>query len=623
MKTLLTLLTLLLFIPVIFASCQKEDVETTLSDDGEEIIWANATFQSEVSKMLRKPIGTIRQSDLDTITELNLALSRISNISDIVHFKNLRTLYLGLTNISDISPLASLTNLTKLDLHGNKISDISPLASLTNLVVLDLSSTDISDISALAGLTNLTELELNYTKISDISPLVGLTNLTKLALNTDISDIKPLANLTNLTTIFFGQVERGVFTENHNISDWSPVDHVETVLGQPPRTEEIDGEKYFVYEEGTEYTVYSTESIWTSDSYPITVLLDSEAAYRLHDSVPDPDNSWGPSWRDSKFILQIKNQEGRLLSLDYKNFIWEDVVDHRRGINIQMHPQTDYFDVLLYSDANYYLFRFDFKDEKVSLLSKASMSSFVTKLLGLNLYGLDDPFSADTHKFYEYTLEKGVTEDMFVIPEGGELVFHEGGEWSLSSSSFKYAVEKDKVTLNLTDTYNISESRHRNSCYPLIIEDVEITTKSALQEGETLYSAENMKDFSNTPWVSGMADFTQEEIVLESKSLPFDWLIIGNGFYREDRPDLFFENNRAKEIQIIYEGYENSIAHTVILQDTESEQYFSLMYRDCKKITIKILSVYSGTKYDDTCINSIVAMQAGNSDTAKLLPGER
>jgi internalin A len=54
---------------------------------------------------------------------------------------------------------------------GNTISNITPLAVLTNLETLTIRTTDITDISSLSGLTNLVSLDLSGNEITDWSPV--------------------------------------------------------------------------------------------------------------------------------------------------------------------------------------------------------------------------------------------------------------------------------------------------------------------------------------------------------------------------------------------------------------------------------------------------------------------
>ena len=93
----------------------------------------------------------------------------------------LTELDLRINYINDISPLTELTYLNVLYLRANDISDISPLSGLTNLIQLGLEHNSIDDITALSGLVNLVELDLSWNDIRDISPLVdnrGIGNST-------------------------------------------------------------------------------------------------------------------------------------------------------------------------------------------------------------------------------------------------------------------------------------------------------------------------------------------------------------------------------------------------------------------------------------------------------------
>lgn len=185
------------------------------------ITFQSAQIEAVAREMLNIPSGGIRQGDVDSITELDLAGKGIDTISDLAYFENLEILYAYGNEISDISALSGLTNLTELYLGDNNISNISALSSLTNLTELGLYTNKISNISALSGLTNLTKLGLGANNISDISALSGLINLTGLSsYSNNISNISALSGLTNLTTLDL---------VDNNIEDFSPVSHVEEV----------------------------------------------------------------------------------------------------------------------------------------------------------------------------------------------------------------------------------------------------------------------------------------------------------------------------------------------------------------------------------------------------------
>lgn len=134
------------------------------------------------------------------------------------------------------------------------------------------------------------------------------------------------------------------------------------------------------------------------------------------------------------------------------------------------------------------------------------------------------------------------------------------------------------------------------------LSDFTIKTDSGLKEGSTVYSADNMKEFSNIPWVPSK-DIRDETIKISSER-PLGGLYFCNGFYRESRNDLYLKNSRVKEIEIIYpESY--GMRHKIILNDTAMPEFIPLLNIDCTEITIKVLSVYEGTAYNDTCINAI------------------
>jgi small GTP-binding protein len=140
--------------------------------------------------------------DLTNLTELDLSINQITDISFLKDLTNLTELDLSSNQITDYSFLKNLTSLTYLDLSSNKITDISFLKNLTTLTALGLSSNQITDYSFLKDLTSLTYLDLSSNKITDISFLKDLTNLTKLDLSrnqiTDYSFLKDLTSLTYL-----------------------------------------------------------------------------------------------------------------------------------------------------------------------------------------------------------------------------------------------------------------------------------------------------------------------------------------------------------------------------------------------------------------------------------------
>ncbi|MEN8908064.1 MAG: leucine-rich repeat domain-containing protein [Clostridiales bacterium] len=142
----------------------------------------------------------IYNTDVYTLTSLNLSKQDIADITGLEHFTGLTKLMLGNNSVNNITPLENLTNLRELNIGANHLSDITPLKNLTNLTSLNLVVNDITDITSLENLTNLTSLLLEYNDFTDITSLNKLTNVTYLKLNdNEISNIRPLENLTNVT----------------------------------------------------------------------------------------------------------------------------------------------------------------------------------------------------------------------------------------------------------------------------------------------------------------------------------------------------------------------------------------------------------------------------------------
>ena len=73
--------------------------------------------------------------------------------------------------------ISKLTHLTELDLGVTEVSDISALKGMTAMTSLDLEGTQVSDISVLQGMTAMTFLDIRGTQVSDLAPIATLTSL--------------------------------------------------------------------------------------------------------------------------------------------------------------------------------------------------------------------------------------------------------------------------------------------------------------------------------------------------------------------------------------------------------------------------------------------------------------
>ena len=120
----------------------------------------------------------IPQTDLETMTQLDVEDKGITDLTGLEHATGLTSLILSDNSIDDFSPLSSLINLsTRLHLANTTFSsaDFDVLLPLVNLVGLRLDGNEITTLTklatALSKMDNLEGLLLSVNQISDLSPL--------------------------------------------------------------------------------------------------------------------------------------------------------------------------------------------------------------------------------------------------------------------------------------------------------------------------------------------------------------------------------------------------------------------------------------------------------------------
>ena len=160
----------------------------------------DANLRAAIEEALDKTSGaTITAEEMATLTRLDSANRKISNLKGLESATNLGHLEVERNLISDISPLAGLVKLRVLNLTDNTISDLTPLVGLINLVRLHVGHNVVSDLSPLTGLINLIDLGISDNLIDDLSPLIGLTKLEGISMSENPpADLSPLSALTNL-----------------------------------------------------------------------------------------------------------------------------------------------------------------------------------------------------------------------------------------------------------------------------------------------------------------------------------------------------------------------------------------------------------------------------------------
>lgn len=120
------------------------------------------------------------------------------------------------------------------------------------------------------------------------------------------------------------------------------------------------------------------------------------------------------------------------------------------------------------------------------------------------------------------------------------------------------------------------------------------------------YNAANAYDGRfDTAWTEGVdGDGLGESLSLfASEEQLVSGIHIANGYWKSEK--LYYENNRISELQI---SLSNGNIYTYILSDV-FENYDTIIFSSpqyCSSITLTILDVYKGSKYDDTCITEVL-----------------
>lgn len=149
----------------------------------------------------------ISSKDIETIEELELSTSNITDLTGLENFSNLITLNLSKNTISTASPLSQLTKLQRLNISENPINTeiLSAISNLTSLNQLDLANTKMNSdqLEYLKNLNNLTTLTLSSNNISAIGRISNLTGITKLdiSVNTSFTDLTQLQSFVNITDL--------------------------------------------------------------------------------------------------------------------------------------------------------------------------------------------------------------------------------------------------------------------------------------------------------------------------------------------------------------------------------------------------------------------------------------
>ena len=135
-----------------------------------------------------------------------------------------------------------------------------------------------------------------------------------------------------------------------------------------------------------------------------------------------------------------------------------------------------------------------------------------------------------------------------------------------------------------------------------------VSTSSFLREKNTVYDGSSLLNFQKIiPWVEGASDYGIGEWIEFEFYYTEDisGFIISNGFVSYEKPYLFRQNSRIKEVSI--ETDQGTVSQNIILEDkTQLQKVIFDKPVTTKRLRLIIKSVYPGEKWKDTCLSRIV-----------------
>lgn len=176
-------------------------------------------LEKEIRRKLSKDTGTLAPSDLAQVKSLNLSSAKIHYVDPCIFpmLTSLKGAFLGPGDYDDLTPIQKLTTIEDLNVSMSKVSNLHAIEGLKRLDRLDVSHTriDDEDVKSIGNLVNVTELTLDDNKITDLSPIAALTKLTLLSIkNTQVTSLQPLAGIKTLKKLYIN---------GSNVTDITPV----------------------------------------------------------------------------------------------------------------------------------------------------------------------------------------------------------------------------------------------------------------------------------------------------------------------------------------------------------------------------------------------------------------
>ena len=110
------------------------------------------------------------------------------------------------------------------------------------------------------------------------------------------------------------------------------------------------------------------------------------------------------------------------------------------------------------------------------------------------------------------------------------------------------------------------------------------------------------------PWVEnvpgyGIGEYVEiKDVTPEPYKKKINYLLILNGYFSVEKPYLYKQNSRVKQIKVT--GLNSGKEKILDVLDTPHPQTVDISFLETQEpFRVTIMDVYKGTKYDDTCIN--------------------
>ena len=138
---------------------------------------------------------------------------------------------------------------------------------------------------------------------------------------------------------------------------------------------------------------------------------------------------------------------------------------------------------------------------------------------------------------------------------------------------------------------------------------VNITASSILREGNIIYAAtpERLGIRINSVWA---VEGGENEKLFITTQVQTGHFYLSIGYVHFSRPYLYLENSRPKRIRVFFLDYPTNYVDYE-LEDNPNYQTidFPIVLKqgiNRQNIVIEILEIYPGTRYNHTCVNSIL-----------------